>query len=80
MPELMVSATMIWMQIDTGRRAPERRVERRRVERTAVAKKRVEVIQRPVQEAKNVGIMLRCGRWCGRLLLKVFGLKSTRSD
>jgi hypothetical protein len=77
---------MIWMEIDTGRRAPERRaperraLERRRMERTAVAKKREEIIQRPVQEAKKVGIVLRCGQWCGRWLLKAFGLKSTRSD
>jgi hypothetical protein len=75
---------MILMEIDTGkreRRALERRVpERRRAERMAAAKKRVEIIQRPVQEAKKVGIALRCGRWCGRWLLKAFGLKSTRSD
>lgn len=72
---------MILMEIDTGKRAPERRVpERRRVERTAATKKRVEVIKRPVQEAKKVGIVLRCGQWCGQWLLKAFGLKSTRSD
>lgn len=74
----MISAAVIWMEMDAQRRAAGRRVAERRVtERRAPSRQRkMEIVRRPAQEAKNGGIISKCGHW----LLKKLGLKKTQSD
>jgi hypothetical protein len=79
----MISTATVWMKIDMQKRVRERRVGERRVTERRVMKRRVtprirktEIVCRPMQEARNVGIISKCGRW----LLNKLGLKKTRSD